>query len=541
MRQVSRTAFVATMVVAGATACDAPPRGEALVVVDTDMPVPNIVDHLRVDVYSADGSRWWVSRDIYLPDPKSWPASFSVYSDDTSVGSSALVRLRAYRSGYVQDYRGASVVTLPALGTPWSASDFASCCAGDCASLCPTFWQPQSDCSTPPCLASGDTPTTEPQPLVTIDRLVRIDLVPGVRGRVSVLLAGACAGTPAVIPDPARADPSPTDMQTCVDTERTLVPVTPSALAPDMTRPPIGSSAQGAFEKPFQTPCPPLDASTIALDDEVCVPGGVMIFGSNTGLSAAEHPRIAAVPTFVMDAYEFSVARFRAAVAGGFKAPGLVVLNDGLANDASQPVGFGNCTAYSDPKWSTPDRDAEALNCIDYASARALCKLRGEDLPTEAQWEYAASVAGRAEKSFITFLPRPNDLPECSDASFARSNSPDNPAFDECWAESPSFFGVARVDYGDDLAGPPAQRRGTLVGMGGNVSELVLDADASTLSNCWLSQPIASPSCVRASSTQRLLRGGAWNDNARAVTTEARATWSSNLTNNVAFGFRCAR
>ena len=103
---MTRPGVAGSLALIGALACDAPPRGEALFVVDTDMPVPKIVDTLRVDIYSADGSTWLVSRDIRLSDPKQWPASFSVYATDTSIGGSALVRLRGYRSEYVEDYRG---------------------------------------------------------------------------------------------------------------------------------------------------------------------------------------------------------------------------------------------------------------------------------------------------------------------------------------------------------------------------------------------------------------------------------------------------
>jgi formylglycine-generating enzyme required for sulfatase activity len=517
-------------------ACDAPPRGEALLVVDTDMPVPKIVDHLRVDIYSADGSEWWVSRDIALLDPEEWPVSFSVFSDDTSAASSALVRLRAYPSGYVDDYHGEGPVTLPALGTQWVLANYDSCCSSGCSSVCREYWAPIGDCATPPCLLGGNTPPTEPQPLVTIDRLVRVDLVPGVRGKAAVLLAGKCEGTPAVLPDPARANPSPDDITTCEDTERVLVPVSSaSPLDPDMTLPPRGSSVQGAFEKPFQTDCPALATPTQGLfDDEVCVRGGVMIFGDNSRLSAASDaalPRVAAVPTFVIDRYEYSVARFEAAVANGFvPSPSGLAINDGPLDYTGNTL--SECTAYLQSSWGSPDRDARAINCVRNPIARALCQREGRDLPLEVQWEYAASAAGRPTKDFITYPTASGPIPQCTDVAYARAAGGAN----ACFLVDPSYLGVAHVDFGNDVAD---QLGGGIVGMTGNVSESMLDAAAPMGSNCILSAPITSPSCLVPTVQSKVNRGAVWYNQAEVVSTALR--YAGELGLDPGGGFRCAR
>src|SRR5450755_1448091 len=124
-----------TLITLVAPGCD-DVRGEALIVVDTDMPVPKIVSELRVDIYSADGAEWWDSRTIPRSLPEQWPVSFSVYSDDMSREEWALVRLRAYPSGYVEDYHGEGYVSLPPPGT----SPPQDCCSADCLSLCPRYW-----------------------------------------------------------------------------------------------------------------------------------------------------------------------------------------------------------------------------------------------------------------------------------------------------------------------------------------------------------------------------------------------------------------
>ncbi len=139
-----------------ATSCDAlapgplPPRGEVLVVVDTDLPVPLVVSRLRIDVTTEDGATV-ASRDDVRPDPRDWPTSFSVYTDDEVTPRSLLVRLRAYPDARV--------------------------------------------------VAGG-----EPDPAVTVDRTVTVPLRFGTRGRLRVTLRGACLGTPSCAeagPDPA--------------------------------------------------------------------------------------------------------------------------------------------------------------------------------------------------------------------------------------------------------------------------------------------------------------------------------------------------
>jgi formylglycine-generating enzyme required for sulfatase activity len=531
-----RVAAAALALSFGSLACDAPPRGEALIVIDTDMPVPKIVDTLQVDIYSPDGSTWWVSRNIYLPDPGAWPVSFSVYSDDTSVGSSALVRLRGYRSEYVEDYRGEGALSLPPLGSQWTAVTAGQCCTADCTSLCPQYWNPPQAAlpRLQDTMGEDVTPAVEPQPLVTIDQLVLVNLVPGMRGKVSVLLAGACAGTQAVLPDPSRASPQPSDIQTCIDTERTLVPVAASTLDPDMTLPAPGSTVEGQFEAPFATDCPntPRTPTSGLFDDEVCVHGGVMVFGSATGeasIASPSVPRIAAVPSFLMDKYEYSVARFE-------KAYGMLAqvanYNNGPSNDPSQTAYPLNCTGYDqpDPSWATADRDAEPLNCVQWTGARKLCQLEGGDVPTEVQWEYAESAAGRPSKSFLTF----QQPLSCAEVSYGRDVV--NGA-NECYMMNAAFFGAARVDYGMDVADV---LDGGILGMTGNVAEYALDAGVSMAANCWLSAPIESPSCVQPASATFIMRATSWDLSSDEVSAAWRVpvTYDDVETSN---GFRCVR
>ncbi|NOU30492.1 MAG: SUMF1/EgtB/PvdO family nonheme iron enzyme [Polyangiaceae bacterium] len=79
--------------------------GETLVVVDTDLPVPDVVEAVRLDVYADDGT-WLSSRDVDVAEASQWPLSFGVAAPEGP--ARVLVRVRAYPMGRVHDYTGAA-------------------------------------------------------------------------------------------------------------------------------------------------------------------------------------------------------------------------------------------------------------------------------------------------------------------------------------------------------------------------------------------------------------------------------------------------
>src|SRR5262245_2172254 len=91
-----------------------PPLGEALIVVDTDAPVPKLAGRLRVDVYQDDG-RWIESRDLAMRNVADWPGSFSLFIEDETPKRTVLVRLRAYPDGKLRDYQGERFLPRPEL------------------------------------------------------------------------------------------------------------------------------------------------------------------------------------------------------------------------------------------------------------------------------------------------------------------------------------------------------------------------------------------------------------------------------------------
>ncbi len=97
--------FCAMATVGGCTPEPITP-GETLVVVDTDLPVPDLVEAVRLDVYGEDGT-WLSSRDVDVAEPGQWPLSFGVAAPEGRAAR-VLVRVRAYPKGRLRDYTGAA-------------------------------------------------------------------------------------------------------------------------------------------------------------------------------------------------------------------------------------------------------------------------------------------------------------------------------------------------------------------------------------------------------------------------------------------------
>lgn len=437
-----------------------PPLPEIVVVADTDLPVPLAATRLRVDLYTAEGA-WFATTDVARPDPRDWPVSFSVYSDDPTCARRVWVRLRAYADGRSRDYRGESPFTL---GGPIDE--------GAPASDAPRLVQGGRDL----------TPPSEPDPLDAVDRLLLLELEPDTKAKAEVVLRGACLGTSALLgDDPGR--PALGQARTCVDTEKTRAPVTLTAAPPDDGA--RGPSVQGSW---LAQRCPPDDAG-----DRVCVPGGATILGSSdtlsSGLVSALPIHVLGVSRFYLDRREVSVGSFRAALAGGLKPSVLPLANDG-------PLGAEIATQCP---WSTTPmgREGYALACLGWPTARAYCQSLGGDLPTETQWEHAAMVAGRTSK---VHYPSGNAPPSCDEAVYG--------------GEATTTGLPACPDKGP-LPRPISAGAGDLTPSGvnelaGGVSEWTLDEAKPYADACWGDAPIVDPRCGDPDKPEKahIVRGG---------------------------------
>jgi formylglycine-generating enzyme required for sulfatase activity len=524
-------------ILAVATACgdtQLPPLGEALVIVDTDAAVPLLISRLRVDAYTTDGV-WYSSDDFGLPAPLNWPASFGIYSPDPDLGKTVILRLRGYADGNVRDYRGERYMARPSGGSPGQDAPLPSSPRGD----------------SPRLIASGGvdvTPPTEPAPLLTIDRLLLVEVTPGHVESLPVTLKGSCFGTMADL----------ASRKTCIATENELSPLAAVSLVPDLVVP--GTSQQGGFGVAACAATPRTAGMTSdgvpLYDEEVCVPGGAFVFGSNTepaaGAGTAEPERIAVIPPFRMGRYEVTVARYRQAVTLGFvpppnMPPQLPLTNDGPFPTNPTPDAIFTpvfCSYSSKPL----GRETVPLTCINWDVAKAFCEFEGGDLPTESQWEYAAEMAGRPLKTAFPWGGPDDGQPTCSQAVFGRGFDATNDPADigEC---TPAGFGPLPEDAAVYPRGHvPAGVIGTgdvsvglgLANLGGSVKEWVRDTAYSLGSNCWMSQPLTQPWCDDPDGLTRALRGAGWDEPQQYTFAGFRFY---NLRHEVAAteGFRCVR
>jgi formylglycine-generating enzyme required for sulfatase activity len=213
--------------------------------------------------------------------------------------------------------------------------------------------------------------------------------------------------------------------------------------------------------------------------------------------------RVVVLAPFLIDRYEFSVARYRAAVAAGFVSPDETPLTWDSDLPAAPPIPTQQqqCTLSTLPR----DRESYPLNCVSWTAARALCRFSGGDLPTEAQWEYVAAVAGRPARTRFPWGGADDTRPTCKRATWGRSGDP----VDATFSCRPGY-GPTPLDAHVGLEGDVTPVLG-IVGLGGSVGELTRDALAPYTAPCWTSVSFRDPFCDVPSDVHTT-RGGSWFD-----------------------------
>ena len=483
---------------------DLPAYGSVEVWVDTDAAVPAAVTRLRVDVYAS--GTWVSSRSFSLRDASIWPASF-VVAHGSEESRSLTLRLRAYVDGAERDYLGERYVGPPAASEPDDAR------APD---------PPRTD--QPRLVVDGvdQTPTSEPAPNLTIDRLLRVETVYGQSDVVHVVLRGDCFG---VMADVASG-------RTCIDAARHFEAAgagDPGAGAASVvgTFPVLPAAAQSPRAR---------SPGDELLDEEVFVPGAAFTLGSENiddletdaeRLSAAPE-RMAVVAPLLVDRYEVTVARFRAALARGFVPSAAPRPNEGpLASDGTSGNLDRSCTFSAAPRPGAERREAYPLNCVQHVTARELCRFLGGDLLTEAQWEYVATTAGRALRTPFPWGTRGSGCDVIIGRGPTLGTAP-------CLLAGPGY-GPTVV-----TSGPLDETPLGVHGLFGNVSEWVVDAAIDYGSAAYRRAPLDAQVYDRPDAPAFVLRGLSWSDPISALTASVRTKEPSNVI-APSIGFRCAR
>jgi formylglycine-generating enzyme required for sulfatase activity len=369
------------------------------------------------------------------------------------------------------------------------------------------------------------TPAEEPQPSLAIDRLLDVQVDYGQLRTANVLLAGECFGTQADLFGGA----------TCTDTAGVRAPVAHATLTGGIAHPTRSAQGSWAAERvvacagPAQKRSAPFGGAEV-YDEDVCVPGGAFKLGDARviGITLDSIPeQMAVVEPFFLDQFEYTVARYRRAVAMGFHSPDdSPWVNDGPINTRELDLASKTpCTFSTAPM----GRETLPLSCVSWYAARELCQLEGRELPGHVQWEFAATAAGRmpGEKSL---WPWGDDLPTCDRTVYGRGSL----SFD-CIAAGggPQPVGLEPFASADlSAAGVSA--------LGGNIGEWTLDSMRDYRDPCWRMRVLRGVGCQEVEAPLRSSRGGAWPIASFDLRAAGLSGFSPGIS-NFAQGFRCAR
>lgn len=200
----------------------------------------------------------------------------------------------------------------------------------------------------------------------------------------------------------------------------------------------------------------PVEPSTTV--EWVSISGGKFTMGttSGQGFEDAKPVHEVAIKTFKMSKTDVTVAQYSECVIKG---------------GCTEPATGGYCN------WGKAGRGNHPVNCVDWNQAKQYAKFKGARLPSEAEWEYAATSGGRNQK-----YPWGNDEPTSELVVFnANSTMP-----------------VCSKPKGNTAQG--------LCDMSGNVWQWVQD----TYQNSYAGAPVDG-SAVEVAGFYRVLRGGSFD------------------------------
>jgi formylglycine-generating enzyme required for sulfatase activity len=252
----------------------------------------------------------------------------------------------------------------------------------------------------------------------------------------------------------------------------------------------------------------------------------------------------ATLSAFHLDVYEVTVARYRAFVDSGAYTqvtPPLVgagahpdipgsgwdaAWNATLAPTTSDRILFVQslpCAGYATWTDAPTDNDNRPINCMTWVEALAFCIWDGGYLPTEAEWNFAAS-GGDEQRVYAWSVPPSDSTIDPSRASYGDGVTCPGDGIPSC----------AITDILPVGTKPAGVGRWGQFDLTGNVSEWVLDSFDATLQT-----PCTNCAQLGAFSA-RGQRGGSFFRGAFSLRSAARGS-SVPVQNSLDSGFRCAR
>jgi formylglycine-generating enzyme len=258
---------------------------------------------------------------------------------------------------------------------------------------------------------------------------------------------------------------------------------------------------------------------------------------SNSG--NASYP--ATISNFRLDKYEVTVGRFRAFMQAGMGTQSHPPVaragahanisgtgwetswNANLAVDQPALVVAIKCNSTFQMWTDTPaDNEDRPMNCITWYEAMAFCAWDGGYLPTEAEWNYAAT-GGDQHRAYPWSSPAGSRMLDSSYASYYDGTN--------CVGDGTS--GCAATDLVVVGTKPQGTGRWGQMDLAGNVSEWTLDWYASYETTCT--------NCANLTlATYRVFRGGGYGSFAEFLRAGFRDETYPTL-RNPNIGVRCAR
>jgi formylglycine-generating enzyme len=233
----------------------------------------------------------------------------------------------------------------------------------------------------------------------------------------------------------------------------------------------------------------------------VLIPAGEFEMGSNEGENYEKPVHTVYVDAYYIDKYEVTVDQYKLCVSSGRCE--VANTNYWFEIDQSQYGVYCN--------YDKSDRGNHPINCIDWKNAQSYCEYAGKGLPTEAEWEKAATWKSGNKYKY----PSGKNSISCSDAVMKENG-----------------FGCGKISTWS-VGSKPQEMNGTH-DMAGNVWEWVSDW-YSSYSNGTQRNP-TGPS----SGSVRVSRGGGWGGVASSLRGANRISYDPSNRVNL-LGFRCAR
>lgn len=289
-----------------------------------------------------------------------------------------------------------------------------------------------------------------------------------------------------------------------------------------------GQSCEGAALPPYTT-CVPAGMATLgATNPKACPPGGCALEGP-------EH--LVALSRYFLDDHEVSVRQFREWWRNGHVTPKagdpVYVAGDGttVTWDATwrvrEPAKNNGSNAAN---WLGADQavnDAFPINFVDWPTALAFCVTNGGRLPTEAEWEAAAS--GRAGRIFPREAPNTRNVAPTA-AMLPCSRAVTSVPSAACGQPRQSALDGFTIDGAYDMVG--------------SLAEWVLDGapagGSACKGGCYPEGPLANP--LRAPrGALRGVRGGSYLDTDVIKLRAQAREFAEATTQSSRIGLRCVR